>query len=358
MQQQSDKSKQRFISLKWKVVLLFSLILLIINVGIAGMGYREQRKLFNTYQLQIRDQQARQVKALLEKSFYKLEQIAQMIPALSTAAMPAQDIPLADKLRNFFVHGASTLDLEWGLEEASYYSTDNERLFSWQIKPHENDSFINLVSAVNASELPLNMLYCGLRCSQFVAVPLLDKGRKAGVLLVGRSLADLVIEFTELAKADVAVISKPKSFNRLSGNSRYLMRWQRYIAAASNLNHLMPLLEDFTSRTNLKSLIENDFTGSFQQNYYTMSLVPASSDTGVISADFLILSDITSVVTQIRAATIKSVLIGLVGFIVSEFLLLLILRRPLKRLLLISDSLPLLAKNADFRFLRSRPSLD
>lgn len=346
MHQQSDKSKQRFISLKWKVVLLFSLILLIINVGIAGMGYLEQRKLFNTYQLQIRDQQARQVKALLEKSFYKLEQIAQMIPALSTAAMPAQDIPLADKLKNFFAHGASTLDLEWGLEEASYYSTDNERLFSWQIKPHENDSFINLVSAVNASELPLNMLYCGLRCSQFVAVPLLDKGRKAGVLLVGRSLADLVIEFTELAKADVAVISKPKSFNRLSGNSRYLMRWQRYIAAASNLNHLMPLLEDFTSRTNLKSLIENDFTGSFQQNYYTMSLVPASSDTGVISADFLILSDITSVVTQIRAATIKSVLIGVVGFIVSEFLLLLILRRPLKRLLLISDSLPLLAKNA------------
>ena len=49
---------------------------------------------------------------------------------------------------------------------------------------------------------------------------------------------------------------------------------------------------------------------------------------------------------QIRAATLKSILIGVLGFIISEFLLLLILRQPLKRLLLISDTLPLLAKNA------------
>jgi diguanylate cyclase (GGDEF)-like protein/PAS domain S-box-containing protein len=346
MQQLSDKSKLRFISLKWKVVLLFSLVMLIMNLGIAGISYLEQRKLFKTYQVQIRNQQARQVKALLEKSFYKLEQIAQMIPALATAAMPSPKVPLADKLQNFFKHSASTLDLEWGLEEASYYSTDNERLFSWQARQHDNDSFINLVSAVNASELPLNMLYCGLRCSQFVAIPLLDNGKKTGVLLVGRSLADLVIEFTELAKADVAVISRPKSLNRLIGNSRYLRRWQRYIAAASNLNHLMPMLDDFTQRTTLKSLIANDFTGRYQQSYYTMNLVPASSDTGVISADFLILTDITSVVTQISAATLKSALIGLIGFIVSEILLLLILRGPLNRLLIISDSLPLLAKSA------------
>ncbi|MCU7798139.1 MAG: EAL domain-containing protein [Candidatus Thiodiazotropha sp. (ex Myrtea spinifera)] len=346
MSQHTEQRKQRFFSLKWKVVLLFSLILLIVNAGLTAMGYFEQRQLFNTYQLQIRDQQARQVKALLEKSFYKLEQIALMIPALATATTPSPQVPLADKLQNFFTHSASTLDLEWGLEEASYYSPHNERLFSWQIEQYDNGSFKNLVNAVNASELPLNMLYCGLRCSQFVAVPLLDGGRKAGVLLVGRSLADVVIEFTELAKADIAVISKPKELNSLAGNSRYLRDWQRYIAAASNLNQVQPLLDNFTQQAGMKQLITSDFTGSLDGHHYTMSIVPASSDTGVISADFLILTDITSVVKQIRAATTKSVLIGLAGFIFSEILLLLILRQPLKRLLLISDSLPLMAKNA------------
>ncbi len=346
MEQSAGQITQRFFSLKWKVVLLLSSILLIVNAGLAGMGYYEQLQLFNTYQNQIREQQARQVTALLEKSFYKLEQIAQMIPALAAAATPASETPLSEKLQNFFTHSASTLDLEWGLEEASYYSAYNERLFSWQIRQNKDDTFKNLISAVNASEIPLNMLHCGLRCSQFVAVPLLDTGRKAGALLVGRSLADLVIEFTQLAKADVAVISKPAELNSLAGNSRYLRRWQRFIAAASNLSHMIPLLENFSQQIEMRTLLEQEFTSKFEDHIYTVNLVPASSDTGVISADFLIVTDITSVVNQIRAATLKSILIGVLGFIISEFLLLLILRQPLKRLLLISDTLPLLAKNA------------
>ncbi len=346
MESQESENNQRYFSLKWKVVALLSLILLIVNAGLATMGYYEQRNLFLTYQNQIREQQTRQVKALLEKSFYRLEQIAQMIPNLSTAAMPSKKIPLADKLQNFFIHSASTLDLEWGLEEASYYSVHNERLFSWQTYTEDNDVFRNLVSAVNTSESPLNMLHCDLHCSQFVAVPLLESGNKSGVLLVGRSLADLVIEFNELAKMDIVVISNPISAKRLTGNSRYLRRWERYVAAASNLNQLMPLLNEITQQIGMKELIADEFTINVAEHHYAASIVPAGSDTGIVSADFLLLSDITQVVQQIRAATIKSVLIGLIGFTLSEILLLLMLRRPLQRLLLISSSLPLLAKNA------------
>ncbi len=346
MEPQDSDNNQRFFSLKWKVVGLLSLILLIVNAGLATMGYYEQRQLFLTYQNQIREQQGRQVKALLEKSFYKLEQIAQMIPSLATAATPSIEIPLAAKLQNFFTHSASTLDLEWGLEEASYYSIRNEQLFSWQGTPESDDVFRKLVSSVNSSESPLNMLHCTQQCSLFVAVPLLEEGHKAGVLLVGRSLADLVIEFNELAKTNVAVISKPKMINQLAGNTRFLRPWNRYIAAASNLNQQLPLLEEITQRIEMKRLVDGDVTLSIDDHYYALSIVPASSDTGIVSADFLLLSDITHVVKQIREATIKSVLIGLIGFAVSEMLLLLMLRRPLKRLLLISNSLPLLAKNA------------
>jgi diguanylate cyclase (GGDEF)-like protein/PAS domain S-box-containing protein len=345
MEPSANDSNQRFFSLKWKVVALLSLILLIVNAGLATMGYYEQRQLFLTYQQQIREQQSRQVKALLEKSFFKLEQIAQMIPSLATAATPSPETPLSSKLQHFFTHSASTLELEWGLEMASFYSAHNEQLFSWHSSV-DDDAFKNLISSVNSAEVPLNMLYCDLQCSQFVAVPLLEKGSKAGVLLVGRSLADLVIEFNELAKTNVAVISKPKSDQLLAGYKRYLHRWRRYIAAASDLNQQMTLLEEITQKIDMKSLINDNTTIKVNGQHYAMSIVPASSDTGIISADFLLLSDITSVVNQIRAATIKSVLIGLLGFALSEILLLLMLRRPLKRLLLISNSLPLLAKNA------------
>ena len=86
-----DDSKEHFFSLKWKVVALLSMILLIVNAGLASLGYYEQRQLFETYQQQIRESQERQVKALLEKSFYRLEQITLMIPSLAKAAMPSPE---------------------------------------------------------------------------------------------------------------------------------------------------------------------------------------------------------------------------------------------------------------------------
>lgn len=346
MESPASENDRRFFSLKWKAVALLSLILLIVNAGLAIMGYYQQRQLFLTYQNQIREQQERQITALLKKSYYKLEQIALMIPTLAMASTPSSQIPLAEKLESFFLHGASTLDLEWGLEEASYYSVHNERLFSWQTNRDDIEIFRNLVSAVNSAESPLNMLHCDRQCSQFVAVPLLEEGSKSGVLLIGRTLADLVIEFNQLAKADVAVISKPKSSSQLADNPRFLRSWTRYIAAASNLNKQLPLLEEISQQVEMKSLMNDGFSIGFNGHHYAMSIVPAGSDTGIVSADFLLLSDITSVVTLIREATIKTVLIGLIGFMLSESLLLLMLRRSMNRLLLISKSLPLLAKSA------------
>ncbi len=346
MEQHDKNNNEHFFSLKWKVVALLSLILLVVNAGLAGMGYHEQRQLFETYQLKIREQQGRQVKALLEKSFHRLEQITQMIPSLAAAAMPSPEVPLAEKLQNFFIHSASTLDLEWNLHKASYYSVYNERLFSWRSENSIEGSFLKLVSSVNSAETPLTMLACDIQCHQYVGVPLLDKGRKAGVLVVGWTLADLVIEFTQLAKADVAVISKPSSIKQLTRDDRYLRGWDRYVAAGSNLTQQLPLLDEIAQQIEMKQLIYDDATIHLDGRHYAMNIVPASSDTGIVSADFLVTSDITPVVLQIRQATIKSVLIGLIGFIVSEFLLLWMLRHPMQRLLLISNSLPLLAKNA------------
>jgi diguanylate cyclase (GGDEF)-like protein/PAS domain S-box-containing protein len=341
---QGDK-EHYFFSLKWKVMLLFSLVLLIINAGLAGMGYLQQLRLFDTYQLQIREQQNRQVKSLLDTSFYRLEQIALMIPSLAEAATQTNNAPLSDKLQHFFTHSAVTLEMEWGLEEAAYYSKDNILQFKWQTGELGN-AFKELITSVNKLESPLTMLQCDIRCSQYVASPLLYQGEYAGVILVGRSIADVIIEFNELAKTDIAVISHTKHTGDVVNHSRYLSNWRRYISASSNLKQLLPLFQNTANQIDLKSLIENGYTTNYRGHHYTFNLVPASSDTSVLSADFILVSNITSVVHQIRQATIHSVLIGLLGFIISELLLATVLWQPMKRLLMISDSLPLLAKSA------------
>ncbi|MCU7867241.1 MAG: EAL domain-containing protein [Candidatus Thiodiazotropha sp. (ex Lucinoma borealis)] len=344
-----------FLSLKWKVVLLFSLVLFIINAGLAGMGYLQQRSLFDTYQGQIREQQNRQVTSLLDTSFYRLEQIALMIPVLSEAAITQQNLTLSKKLERFFQHSETTLDIDWGLEQAAYFSNDNKLQFNWQTGELDG-IFDELVKSVNRLEIPMTTLHCDIRCTQYVAVPLLERGKDAGVILVGRSLADVIIEFNELAKTDVAIISRPKSQDNLLGRTRYLAAWQRYITASSNLDRVIPLLHSTAENITLKTLAESEYTTFSNGEHYSLSLIPASSDTSVISADFIIASNITTVVNQIQQATTQSVVIGIIGFIVSELLLALFLWQPMKRLLMISDSLPLLAKNA-FYEVRSKLSV-
>ncbi|MCU7919350.1 MAG: EAL domain-containing protein [Candidatus Thiodiazotropha sp. (ex Epidulcina cf. delphinae)] len=350
-----ERKEPVFISLKWKVVLLFSLVLFIINAGLTWLGYLQQRNLFETYQEQIREQQNRQVKSLLDTSFYRLEQIALMIPSLAEAAIQPRDLTLQEKLQRFFEHSATTLEMDWGLEEAAYFNRDNQLLFDWQTGELDG-LFEELVASVNRLEIPMTSLHCEVRCSQYVAVPILDGGIHAGVILVGRSLADVIIEFHELSKSDVAIISRPKSHNKLQGRSRYLPEWGRYITASSNLKQLLPLLQTTAQHVELKSLMVREYVAIESGEHYALSLAPASSDTSILSADFVIVSNITSVVNQIRQATAQSVGIGIIGFIVSELLLALFLWQPMKRLLMISDSLPLLAKNA-FNEVRGKLSI-
>ncbi|MBT2970849.1 MAG: EAL domain-containing protein [Candidatus Thiodiazotropha sp. (ex Ctena orbiculata)] len=354
--QTKTQIKERFfLSLKWKVVLLFSLVLFIINAGLAGMGYLQQSKLFDTYQGRILQQHSRQVKSLLDASFFRLEQIALMIPVLSEVATASDDLTLGEKLERFFQHSEATLEIDWGLEEAAYYNQDNLLQFNWQAGELD-DSFAELIDAVNRLEVPLTKLYCDVRCRQYVAVPLLDKGKHAGVILLGRSLADVIIEFKELAKTDVAIINRPKDPEKLSGRNRFLIEWQRYIAGSSNLSQLIPLLQSTASKMELNQLLESKYTTIWNGEHYALSLIPASSDATTVAADFVIASNITPVVNQIKQATTQSIIIGIIGFAVSELLLALFLWQPMKRLLMISDSLPLLAKNA-FHEVRSKLSL-
>ncbi|MEW8497083.1 MAG: hypothetical protein AB2699_01145, partial [Candidatus Thiodiazotropha taylori] len=56
IEEHQEEKQPYFLSLKWKVMLLFSLVVLIMNAGLAGMGYLQQLKLFETYQQQIHEQ--------------------------------------------------------------------------------------------------------------------------------------------------------------------------------------------------------------------------------------------------------------------------------------------------------------
>ncbi|MEN8166936.1 MAG: EAL domain-containing protein [Pseudomonadota bacterium] len=343
MSQGENHKNTPFFSLKWKVVFIFSLVLIVVNAGLAGLGYQQLREQFAQQQKQIRQQQIQELHALIRDSFNELEQIASLIPSM--APVLSTNDSMTVRLAKIFAEQSATLEFDWGLDEAHYFSVENKLLFSW--RPAINmERFGPMIQGVNNSEQPDTQLDCSDLCRQYVAVPVLHAGQKNGVLLLSRLVADVVISFKDITGADIAIISHEMGKNWGKTRYRYLTEWNRQVVALTNPETNMPLLLNVSGNYPFDELFENGREIANASHHYNLRSIQISRDDSNSATHFLIINDITQAVSHITRATQNNLLFGLFGFLISEFLLLLLLWRPLNRLLLVSKSLPLLAHNA------------
>ena len=335
--------ESRFLSLKWKAVLIFSLILIVVNAGLAGLGYQQLKTQFIQQQNQIRQQQTQELEALIDSSFGELEQIASLIPNMTPASSDSE--PMPKRLATVFSDQSATLEFDWGLDEASYFSAENRLLFSW--RPTENiERFIPMIKEVNASERPDFRLDCLMQCRQYVAVPVLLEGKKNGVLLLSRLIANVIISFKDITGADIAIISQKTKKSRHSKHTQLLPGWQRHVVALTDPKTNLPFLVDVSMHHPFEDFLNKSQKLEHNGRHYTLQSIQINRDGNGSGNHYLLINNITAAVTHINQATQKSLLFGLIGFLLSESLLLLLLWHPLKRLLLVSQSLPLLAHNA------------
>jgi diguanylate cyclase (GGDEF)-like protein/PAS domain S-box-containing protein len=335
--------ESRFFSLKWKAVLIFSLVLIIVNAGLAGLGYQQLKQQFIQQQTHLRQQQTQELDALVSTSFNELEQIASLIPNMAPAFSAGE--PMRVRLAKVFSKQSATLEFDWGLDEASYFSSDNELLFSW--RPTLNIArFRSMIEGVNASERPDYRLDCLDQCRQYVAIPVLDGGKTNGALLLSRLISNVIISFNDITGADIAILTQEAGRDWKNTNVRLLPNWGYYVVALTDRNHNMSLLLDVSARYRFEDFLSSSSRKlDFEGGYYTLHSIQMNQDDRS-NTHFLIINNITKAVTHINQATQKSLLFGLIGFLLSESLLLLLLWNPLKRLWLVSESLPLLAHNA------------
>ncbi|MGD8933081.1 MAG: diguanylate cyclase, partial [Chromatiales bacterium] len=343
----------RFFSLKWKAVLIFSLVLIIVNAGLAGLGYKQLKKQFTQQQTRLRQQQTHELDALLGTSFNELEQIASLIPNMAPALSAKESMRV--RLATVFANQSATLEFDWGLDEASYFSSDNELLFTW--RPTVNiERFQPMIEQVNATEQPDYRLDCPDQCRQYVAIPVLDKGQKNGVLLLSRLISSVIISFKEITGADIAIVTQERGRDWKNTNAKLLPSWGYYVVALTEPRYNMPLLLNVSEHYRFDDFLLSSRKLDLEDRHYTIQSIQIHQD-DESNTHFLIINNITKAVTHINQATQNSLLFGLIGFLLSESLLLLLLWRPLKRLLLVSQSLPLLAHNA-YQEVRSKLNIE
>jgi diguanylate cyclase (GGDEF)-like protein/PAS domain S-box-containing protein len=336
---------QKFLGLKWKVLLLSSLILIAIVVSFTGITYLSLMDDFESQRNAQHQRYAREVEGLIDQVSINLHQLAGLIPFLEgmdTNLLAGNTKDIMQAFDPYWV----TLQLNKGIELLRFYDGSNRLLTGWGIsQSHTHEALMSSwVREVNAQEKPMSHLSCHANCMQFAVAPLLVEGNNVGVVVIGIPLVDVILGFKDISGANIALLIGEKA-DAGGSNKIKIPDWDVSVAAHSREMNV-DILEVAASRyPNLDSL-KNGVQLSWGDKH--LQIKPLYLEKMAVSEDahFMVVTDITSTIRTIHGSTQQNMIIGLVGLILSEILLFIILTKPLSRLKHIVFTLPLLARSS------------
>ena len=351
-----DNTQQRkFLSLKWKALMLTSMILL----GIAGilslLSYLSLQKQYETQRSAVYQQYVAQVSGLIETSEQRLHQLGAMLPNLAGVQEPLLNAD-SERLQGVFNEHWPRLQIDVGVELIRIYSNSNRLLGSWSGADAPEDlssSVLGRVWYVNKHEAPVAFIDCSSNCIQYAVVPMLAEGRGVGVALIGRSLVDVILGFKQVAGTDIGVTIMGVGAKDTTGGAkdRWIRSWNANIVALTSPDHALPIIRQIASQDALVSSPRTGMRSQLHGSDYEVRLIPLQAYIASGEAGLIVVTDITSHLAEINHATRQSMLIAVVGFLIAEALLLILLWAPMSRLRSTALNLPLLSqsKYADIR---------
>ncbi|MCB1947357.1 EAL domain-containing protein, partial [Nitrosomonas sp.] len=191
-------------------------------------------------------------------------------------------------------------------------------------------------------------LLCRRNCIQLTVAPLLIEGQTAGIAVIGISLADALLAFKRISGADIGLLLH--NANPADPEASRLESWETTVVALTNKADSYEILNAASKLYTLADSLKNIVQINWNHHHHQIKLYPLNS-VNKNRANLVVISDVTSAVNNIYDSIWKIALIGLLGLIISEFLLFSIFTRLLSRLKDVSFTLPLLASGQfeDFR---------
>ncbi|MDQ3186584.1 MAG: EAL domain-containing protein [Pseudomonadota bacterium] len=342
----------KFLGLKWKVLLLSSLILLAIVASFSAITYSSLIDDFERQRDMQHQRYASEVEGLMEQISLNLHQLGGLVSFLEgmgAALLASNEKNIAETFDPYW----APLQLNKGIELVHFYGSSNQLLAAWggdEFDTHRNDLIKNWVREVNAREQPISPFSCKESCMQFAVAPLLVEGISVGVVVIGAPLVDAVLGFKNISGADIGLLIKEQSGAPKSNEVR-ISNWGVRVAALTSSEKNRAILNSVAQQYPNFSRLEDGVQGFWGNRHQQIKLLSLGRVGASDKAQLIVITDITSTIHMIRSSTQKTMIIGLVGLLLSEFLLFVILTKPLSRLKHIVFTLPLLARSSfkDFR---------
>jgi len=341
-----------FFSLKWKALLFFSLVLLIINASFPFFGHQSLMRHFERSQQAAHAHFVVEFNGLLKQTTQRLQQFGGIISSLEGMESALLEHNSSGQLNAFEDHWP-LLQLDMGIELVRFYARSGEEIgrFGPTERLAEEEALIKKwLQDLNAKEHPIAFLSCRSLCTQYVLAPILTQGRNIGSILLGASLAEVIVNFQQISGVDVAVMIDEHLNAAMQGPDdlpdRYIPYWRKTVVALTNRELTLPLLKMLAEAAPSLDRVLHGYKTRFLGKDYEVSLISLEGLSGGGSGHLVLMHDISETLHEIRSATKQSILAGIVGLLLSEALLLGILWTPMSRLNKISEKLPLLAQGA------------
>ena len=340
-----------FLSLKWKALLLSGLILMAVIGALVAFNYFEWRNQFDLRRAEIQRQYAYQVQGLLDRSGQRLRQWSTLVASLLSIGV-ASGKQQEEQMIADFKRLAAILELDMGVENGVLASSDGRRLAAYG-PDASHDGGVALVDAtrrVVATESPTGLIDCLDTCLQYAIAPILGTGE---VLILGISLADVVLDFQRVSGTDLGLIVGRTETRATNGaGERWLQQWNAQVVALSNARTNMGILRAATERETLSFSARQSLYVNVNGGEYEVRLLPLTGFDEREEGYLVVIADISNAMANIRTALRRNLLLGVAGLVFSELLLLTILWVPMSRLRRAAAHLPWLAKG-DFSKIRA-----
>lgn len=320
-------ASRRFISLKWKTLAWVSIALTGIHVALVVQGYRDAMERFEARQALAFDARVRVLGKLIDQSSGRLARIATIVPGVVATMMRLPD----------FDERWQAAQLEMQLEIMQLYDASGRITVGgvplWSRPP---PALLARIEAALHEEHPSSFILCDPECLQYLVAPALGLPNDNRLIVIGVSLADVVLDFPGLSGSDVALLVPRSDVVAPS-------YWDHFrLAAISDAPRNEPKIRALAERAALTA-IENGEDLTFDDRHYRFFAQPLASFGSLTPGYVLIFDDTSEALSDIRDALRGQLVAGFAALLAALAMLVWILNRPLNRLRKLAETLPLLA---------------
>ncbi|MEA3638449.1 MAG: EAL domain-containing protein [Lamprobacter sp.] len=323
-----------FFGLGWKVLTGISLAMAAVILSLTLYARQALVDQYERNQAYLRHRQTEHLSSLIADRFQQMAQLASMVPRIEAST---NECSTTDHLRNALQVDGTLLDLEWDIRSVHWIPIGDESHTLWPLDGSPLPASVLREVRQQPEQISEHIRCTEDACHQYLASPVLWEGETAGSLVLGRTMASILLAFRELTDADLAIARRADE----DSASPALPAPQLQFFGATQAEQVLPLLTSIPTASLLSSRSEAPLRVQLEQHWFEIFRIDPAGN----ALMGFIVNEITDERQRLTQLSQHSLLIGLLGLLVAEMLLLLIMQRPINRIRTLSRLLPLLAEN-------------